>query len=286
LHAHSRSTTGRHDLPLSIPALAAAPAVARPSHRPTAALGNLRGVVGGEGVRGAVVVPATGGPAHSDEGGQGRVVGGLGIGGLPSEHPLAHGVQVCVDAARVNIEGEGATVLVAPEPLGASVGPAGPDVGPAFGTGAVEEDERGCGVGREVHRRSEKPRGPRHGEQPGASWRRALLVAGGEPEPPLGDNLLEDADSGRRVMYPTRPGRWCQAPGQGGASAAGQAPEAPGSRAWRKTRILPGTRWPSMQQVQLSLLGSLNTPNKWAEVSRGGQIPATNAFSLATRCYL
>src|SRR5690606_23396490 len=173
---------------------------------------NLRGVVGGEGVRGAVVVPATGGPAHSDEGGQGRVIGGLGLGGLPSEHPLAHGSQAGVDVTRVNVVGEGATVLVEPEPLAAGVGPAGPDVGPAFGAGAVEEDERGCGVGREVHRRSEKPGGPRHGEQPGASWRRALLVAGGEPEPPLGDDLLEDADSGRRVMYFTRPGRWCQAP--------------------------------------------------------------------------
>src|SRR5690606_20770309 len=32
---------------------------------------------------------------------------------------------------------------------------------------------------------------PGHG-QPGASWRRALLVAGGEPELPLGDDPLED----------------------------------------------------------------------------------------------
>src|SRR5690606_41848973 len=93
---------------LSSPLLAAAPAVARPSHRPAAALGDLRAVVGGEDVQGAVVVPTTGGPAHSDEGGQGGVVGGLGLGGLPGEHSLAHGAQVGVDAARVNIEGEGA----------------------------------------------------------------------------------------------------------------------------------------------------------------------------------
>src|SRR5690554_2911828 len=92
---------------LSSPLLAAAPAVARPSHRPTAALGDLRAVVGGEGVQGPVIVPAAGGPAHADEGGQVGVVGGLGIGGLPGEHSLAHGGQVGVDAARVNIEGEG-----------------------------------------------------------------------------------------------------------------------------------------------------------------------------------
>src|SRR5690606_23561049 len=171
---------------LSSPLLAAAPAVARPPHRPTAALGDLRAIVGGDGVPGAMEVPAAGDTTQADESGQDGVVGGLGIGGLPGEHSLAHGGQVGVDVTRVNIEGEGATVLVEPEPLAAGVGPVGPDVGPAFGAGAVEEDERGCGVGREVHRRSEKPGGPRHGEQPGASWRRALLVAGGEPEPPLG----------------------------------------------------------------------------------------------------
>jgi len=36
----------------------------------------------------------------------------------------------------------------------------------------------------------------------------------------------------------------------------------------------PGTRWRSMQQAQLPLLGLLNTPNKWAEVSRRGQNPS------------
>src|SRR5690606_16158302 len=154
------------------PVLAAAPAVARPSHRPTAALGNLCAVGDGEVVQGSVIVPAAGGPAHSDEGGQGGVVGGLGLAGLPGEHPLAHGAQVGVDAARVNIEGEGATVLVAPEPLGA--GPVGPDVGLAFGAGAFEEDERGCGVGREVHGRSEKPGGPR-------AWPTGGLLAAGAP---------------------------------------------------------------------------------------------------------
>lgn len=46
----------------------------------------------------------------------------------------------------------------------------------------------------------------------GPSWQRALLVAGGEPELPLGDDLLEDADSGRRAVYFTRPSRWRQAP--------------------------------------------------------------------------
>src|SRR5690606_26256719 len=78
----------------SSPLLAASPAVARPSHRPTAALGDLRAVVG---VQGSVIVPTTGRPAHEDEGSQVGVVGGLGPGGLPGEHPLAHGTQVGVD---------------------------------------------------------------------------------------------------------------------------------------------------------------------------------------------
>src|SRR5690606_4381772 len=171
------------------------------------------GVVGGEGVRGAVVVPATGGPARSDEGGQGRVIGGLGLGGLPSEHPLAHGSQAGVDVTRVNVVGEGATVLVEPEPLGASVGPAGPDVGPAFGAGAVEEDERGCGVGREVHRRSEKPGSPpRGGQQPGGlpgdgrSWsrRRTGAALGGRPTGGWQTAAVV-------AVYFTRPSRWRQA---------------------------------------------------------------------------
>src|SRR5690606_8882020 len=142
----------------------------------------------------------------TDEGGQGRVVGGLGLAGLPGEHPLAHGGQATVDVTRANIEGEGATVLVVPEPLGASVGPAGPDVGLAFGAGAVEEDERGCAVGREMHGRSEKPGGP-PGRSRGASLATGAPGRGGEPELPLGDDLLEDADSGRRccVLYTTWP---------------------------------------------------------------------------------
>src|SRR5690606_18124900 len=166
--------------------------------------------------------------------------------------------------------GVGATVLVEPEPLGASVGPVGRDVGPAFGAGAVEEDERGCGVGREVHGRSEKPGGPPgRAAAGGPPWQRALLVAAENRSCPWGTTHWRMADSGRRccVLYTTWP-LGVKPRGQDGASAAGQAPGASGSRAWRRTRTLPGTRWPSMQQVQLPLLGSLNTPNKWAEVSR------------------
>src|SRR5690606_12017864 len=73
---------------LSSPLLAAAPAVARPPHRPTAALGDLRAIVGGEDVRGSMVVPAAGDTAQADESGQDGVVGGLGLGGLPGEHSL------------------------------------------------------------------------------------------------------------------------------------------------------------------------------------------------------
>src|SRR5690606_18627209 len=192
----------------STPVLAAAPAVARPSHRLTAALGDLRAVVGGEGVQGAVVVPAAGGPAYADESGQDGVVGGLGLAGLPGEHSLAHGVQAGVDVTRVNVVGEGATVLVVPEPLGASVGPARPDVGPAFGAGAVEEDERGCGVGRKVHRRSEKPGGPPgRAAAGGPPWQRALLVAAENRSCPWETTHWRMADSGRRccVLYTTQP---------------------------------------------------------------------------------
>src|SRR5690606_30024660 len=132
--------------------LAAAPTVARPAHRPTATLGDLRGVVGGEGVRGSVVVPAPGGPACCEERGQGGVVGGFGLAGLPGDHSLARGGQVGVDVTRVNVVGVGATVLVAPEPVAA--GPVGGDVGPAFGARAFEENERGSGLGHDQGIRS------------------------------------------------------------------------------------------------------------------------------------
>src|SRR5690606_18562913 len=193
---------------LSSPLLAAAPAVARPSHRPTAALGDLRAIVGGDGVPGAMEVPAAGDTTQADESGQDGVVGGLGLAGLPGEHSLAHGGQGGVDVTRVNVVGEGATVLVEPEPLGASVGPVGRDVGPAFGAGAVEEDERGCGVGREVHGRSEKPGGPPgRAAAGGPPWQRALLVAAENRSCPWGTTHWRMADSGRRccVLYTTWP---------------------------------------------------------------------------------
>src|SRR5690606_1582614 len=139
---------------LSSPLLAASPAVARPSHRPTTALGHLRAIVGGDGVPRAMEVPAAGDTTQADEGGQDGVVGGLGLGGLPGEHSLAHGGQVGVDVTRVDVEGEGATVLVVPEPLAAGIGPVGRDGYPGFGAGGGEEGEGGCGVGRDVHGRS------------------------------------------------------------------------------------------------------------------------------------
>src|SRR5690606_12311671 len=100
--------------------------------------------------------------------------------------------QASVDVTRVDVEGEGTTMLVEPEPLGASVGPAGPDVGPAFGAGAVEEDERGCGVGREMHGRSEKPGRPPARGATGGLLATGAPGRGGEPELPLGDDPLED----------------------------------------------------------------------------------------------
>src|SRR5690606_30911175 len=145
---------------------------------------------------------------QADESGQDGVVGGLGLAGLPGEHSLAHGAQASVDVTRVDVEGVGATVLVEPEPLGASVGPVGRDVGPAFGTGAVEEDERGCGVGREMHRRSEKPGGPPgRAAAGGPPWQRALLVAAENRSCPWGTTHWRMADSGRRccVLYTTQP---------------------------------------------------------------------------------
>src|SRR5690606_39830229 len=53
---------------------------------------------------------------------------------------------------------------------------------------------------------------PGHG-QPGASWRRALLVAGGESELPLGGRPTGRWETAVVVaVYSTRPSRWCQAP--------------------------------------------------------------------------
>src|SRR5690606_14869913 len=187
--------------------LAASPTVARPAHRPTAAFGHLRGVVGGDGVPGAVVVPAAGGPARCEERGQGGVVGGLGLAGLPGDHPLAHGDQAIVDVARVGVVGVGATVLVAPDPLAAGVGPVGPDVGPAFGAGAGEEGERGCGVGRDVHGHSTVSwgtyGGPGFGPGPPNQPSESATGVGGWPGP-RPRSWTTPRRAGRR---PSRPGR-------------------------------------------------------------------------------
>src|SRR5690606_7978937 len=90
--------------------------------------------------------------------------------------------------------------------------PSSPDVGPAFGAGAGEEGELRCGVGREVHGRSEKPRGPRAWPTggllatgaPGCGWRIGATL-GGRPTGGWQTAVVV-------AVYSTRPSRWCQAP--------------------------------------------------------------------------